>query len=141
MLTFEDRLTIHELLARLDHAVDSQDWDTYVSFFAEDATLDSGFAGTVQGQANIRAWLVQAEGSTKGKRHVATNVVIDGDATQATARSYLTVIEREDIPTVVATALITDTLKKARDGWKVTRHEVRIDPGMMKAFAAKSAAR
>lgn len=138
-LTSHDRIFIHELLARLDHAVDAQDWDGYVSYFTDDAVLDSGFAGEVRGREAIRQWLAENEGNTAGKRHVASNVVVDLADRIATARSYLTVIEREDIPRVVATAVITDALVKVGDAWRVARHQVRIDPGMFKAFAAAGA--
>jgi ketosteroid isomerase-like protein len=135
-LTTHDRILIHELLARLDHAVDAQDWDGYVAHFTADAVLDSGFAGEVRGREAIRQWLAQTEGNTAGKRHVASNVFIDPADRGATARSYLTVIEREDVPRVVATAVITDALVKDGEAWRVARHEVRVDPGMFKAFAA-----
>ena len=135
-ITSHDRIVIHELLARLDHAVDAQDWDGYVSHFTDDAVLDSGFAGEVRGREAIRAWLVQNEGNTAGKRHVASNVYVDLGNRIATARSYLTVLEREDVPRVVATAVITDALVKEGETWRVARHQVRVDPGMFKAFAA-----
>lgn len=138
-LSIEDRLTIHELLARLDHAVDSQDWDAYLALFTADASLDPGFAPPVSGPPAIRAFLVASEGSTRGKRHVASNIVVDGQGSGATARSYLTVIEREDIPSVVATAVIEDHLVKGEDGWRVAKHSVRVDPGMFKAYALAQA--
>lgn len=134
-LSIEDRFTIHEILARLDHAVDSQDWDAYLALFKADAAMDPGFAPPVSGAPAIRAFLVATEGSTRGKRHVASNIVVDGQGSEAVARSYLTVIEREDIPNVVATALIEDHLVKGRDGWRVQKHIVRVDPGMFKAYA------
>jgi 3-phenylpropionate/cinnamic acid dioxygenase small subunit len=140
MLTVHDRLTIHEILARLDHAVDGGDWDGYIALFAEDGVLDTGWTAPVAGTAAIRAWLVANEGNTSGKRHVVSNAVIDETEEGVRATSYLTVIEREEIPRVVATALITDDLVRRGDGWAVARHTVRVDPGMMKAFAAASGA-
>ena len=138
-MSVSDRLDIHETLARLDHAVDASDWDTYLSYFAEGARMDPGFAPAVSGLPEIREFLIAAEGNTKGKRHVASNIIIDGDDTEAKATSYLTVIEREDIPTIVATAVIEDTLVKQDAGWRVTAHVVRVDPGMFKAFEAQPA--
>lgn len=139
-ITSQDRIVIHELLARLDHAIDAQDWDGYVSHFTEDAVLDSGFAGEVRGRQAIRQWLADNEGNTSGKRHLASNVFVDFGDRVATARSYLTVVEREDVPRVIATAVITDALVKEGEGWAVARHQVRVDPGMFKAFAAAAAA-
>lgn len=139
-LDIADRLTIHELIARLDHAVDAQAWDDYLSHFDPEATMDPGFAPPVSGREAIRAFLVQTEGGTRGKRHVASNVVVDGSGSEAVATSYLVVIEREDIPRVVATARIVDTLVRRDGRWLVARHQVSVDPGMFKAFQAAQGA-
>lgn len=133
-LSLEDRLLAHELLARLDHAVDAQRWDEYLGHFTPDARMEPGFAPPVEGLDGIRGFLVATEGGTRGKRHIATNVVLDdlGDTVRAT--SYLLVVEREEIPKVVATARIVDTLVKRGGKFKVLRHQVEVDPGMFKAF-------
>lgn len=138
-VALEDLITVHDLLARLDHAVDAQDWDAYLRHFAEDATMDPGFAPPVSGVAAIRGFLVATEGNTRGKRHVATNVVVDEEVSGLHARSYLTVFEREDIPKVVATAVVEDHLVKRGGRWLVARHVVRVDPGMFKAYQAAQA--
>ena len=140
MVSTEDKLQIHEVLARMDHAVDAGAWDVYVSNFTEDGVLESGWTPPVQGRDAIRRWLVENEAGTSGKRHVATNVTLDPLDDGVRATSYLTVIEREDIPKVVATAVIIDDLSQVDGAWKVRRHEVRIDPGMMKAMAAAQGA-
>lgn len=139
-IALADQLAIHDILARIDHAVDARDWDTYVQHFSERGSLDSGFAGMVEGRAAIRDWLIANEANTSGKRHVATNVILDAEGERVVARSYLTVIEREDIPRVVATATIRDVLAREGDGWKIQLHEVRVDPGMIKAWQAAQAA-
>ena len=92
MIALEDRLTIHELLSRLDHAVDAGDWDTYVSFFHDRGVLDSGWTEPVEGPGAIRAWLAANEGNTSGKRHVVSNVVLDETTGGVRATSYLCVI-------------------------------------------------
>lgn len=135
-LDVADRLMIHELLARLDHAVDAQDWDGYLAHFDADAVMEPGFAPPSRGLAEIRAFLLASEANTSGKRHVASNVYVDGAGDEAVAHSYLTVLERQDIPRVVATALIVDTLRRREGRWKITRHQVSVDPGMFKAYAA-----
>ena len=135
-LDLADRLTLHELLARLDHAVDAQDWDGYLSHFDDDATLEPGFAPPVTGREAIRGFLVATEGNTRGKRHVASNVFLDERGADVVASSYLVVLEREDIPKVVATARIVDTFTRRSGCWKILRHQVSVDPGMFKAFGA-----
>ncbi|MDX2089778.1 MAG: nuclear transport factor 2 family protein [Kofleriaceae bacterium] len=133
-LTTEDRLVAHELLARLDHAVDAQDWDRYLSYFAPEARMEPGFAPPVEGLASIREFLVATEGGTRGKRHIASNVILDEEGDRVIATSYLLVVEREDLPKVVATARITDTLVRRDGTFKVLHHRVEVDPGMFKAF-------
>lgn len=133
-LSIEDRLIAHELLARLDHAVDAQDWDAYLAHFTPDARMDPGFASPVEGLAAIRGFLVATEGGTRGKRHIASNVVLDDRGDHIVATSYLLVVEREDIPKVVATARIIDTLVKHDGRLRVRSHQVAVDPGMFKAM-------
>jgi ketosteroid isomerase-like protein len=135
-LSSEDRLLAHELLARLDHAVDAQDWDAYLAHFLPDARMDPGFAPPVDGLTAIRAFLVATEGGTRGKRHIASNVVLDERGDSIVATSYLLVVEREDVPKVVATARIIDTLVRRDGAFKVRAHEVAVDPGMFKAMKA-----
>lgn len=137
-LELADRIAIHETLARLDHAVDAQDWSSYLAHFDADATLDPGFAAPVKGVDAIRAFLVASEGNTRAKRHVASNVYVDGSTHEAVATSYLVVIEREDIPKIVATARIVDTFARRDGQWKIMHHKVSVDPGMFKAFAQSS---
>lgn len=139
-IDISDRITLHELLARLDHSVDAQDWDGYLAHFVEAAVMEPGFAPPVSGRDAVRAFLIQSEGGTRGKRHVTSNVFIDGSATEAVATSYLVVLEREEIPKVVATARVVDSFVKRDGAWKVTRHQVSVDPGMFKAYAAAQAA-
>lgn len=66
---------------------------------------------------------------------MATNVVIDDGGDHVVATSYLTVIEREETPDVVATARIVDTLVRREGTFRVKRHQVEVDRGIFKAFA------
>lgn len=133
-MNINDRLTIHELLSHLDHAVDQQDWDAYLTYVSPSARFDSGFGGPpITGRDAIRAFLVENEGNTSGKRHVASNVVLEADGDRIKSRSYLTVVEREEAPRVVATAVLSDVFEKAGDDWLLAERVVSIDPGFMRA--------
>jgi ketosteroid isomerase-like protein len=137
-LSTEDRLLAHELLARLDHAVDAQDWDEYLSHFTPDARMEPGFAPPIEGTEGIRRFLVANEGGTRGKRHIATNVILEEHGDHVVATSYLLVVERDDLPKVVATARVVDTLAKQGGAFLVLRHQVEVDPGMFRAFQRDS---
>jgi hypothetical protein len=66
-----------------------------------------------------------------GKRHISTNIVIEDTSTNssmASAISYLTVIDAQNRPEVIATGVYNDTLKK--DGsskWKFFQRKLDID--------------
>jgi hypothetical protein len=65
-----------------------------------------------------------------GKRHVSTNIIIEDASTNnmANAKSYLTVIEAQKAPEVVATGVYSDTLKKDGSGkWKFFQRKLDID--------------
>jgi len=130
----EGRLALHELVAPRGMHVDAARWGAYGSLFTEDGVMVAGWGDPVQGRGALRAWLVENEGNTSGKRHVGSNVVVEATATGARAVHYLTVLEREELPGVVATALITQDFVKTAEGWRVERHEVAVDPGMFKAL-------
>ena len=65
-----------------------------------------------------------------GKRHLSTNIIIEGASTNnmASAKSYLTVIEAQKTPEVVATGIYSDILKKDGSGkWKFFQRKLDID--------------
>lgn len=133
-LSPRDELEIHQLLARMNLAIDTQSWDAYVTFYAEDGVLDSGIAGVSQGHDEIRAWLEAMAPYISTKRHVVSNIIINGAGNQATSVAYLTVFERESALRLDGTAVVTDELERGPDGrWVVVRHTTTLDPATLAA--------
>ncbi|MEM9493925.1 MAG: nuclear transport factor 2 family protein, partial [Myxococcota bacterium] len=114
---------------RMNHSVDAQTWDQYVSFYTEDGVLDSGIGGVAEGRQGIRELLEMMAPYISTKRHVASNIVINGEGDSATAVSYLTIFEREEALRIDGTAVITDEFERQPDGtWLVVRHTTVVDP-------------
>ena len=133
-LTVEDRLDIVDLINRYNTLADERDVEGTVACYTEEGQITGDF-GTGEGHAAMREDLpaiFDAEGTLK--RHLAVNHQLSGDGTTAEARYVLAVLEGEHLPSVGATAVITDDLRKVDGAWLVRRHHVAIDPGMYAAM-------
>jgi hypothetical protein len=133
-LTVEDRLDIVELINRYNTLADERDVEGTLGCYTDDGQITGDF-GTGSGKDAMREDLpaiFEAEGTLK--RHLALNHQLSGDGESAEARYILAVLEGESIPSVGATAVITDELRKVDGEWLVRRHEVDIDPGMYAAM-------
>jgi ketosteroid isomerase-like protein len=133
-LAAEDEVRIASIIARMNHAVDLEDYALYASFYTADGVIDSGFGPPVEGREAITASLTQSAPFITGKRHAATNIVLNGQGDMATAVYYLIVFERVEGLTIAGTAHITDTFARTPEGWQVTRHETRMDPATLTAM-------
>ncbi|WP_298302005.1 nuclear transport factor 2 family protein [uncultured Erythrobacter sp.] len=113
-LTPQDEQAIRQVIARLNHALDAEDYSLYGSFFADDGVFVSGFGDAV-GPGNVAKALEQVRPFISNRRHSASNLVISGDSEQAIVTSYLIVFERVSSLEYVGSAVNVDTLEK-RDG-------------------------
>jgi ketosteroid isomerase-like protein len=127
---------INDIIARMNHAIDANDYPAYASFYAEDGYIDSGFGPLSRGREAIVASLNQSAPFITNKRHVASNVVINGGRNRVTAVYYLTVFERAAGLTLAGTALITDTFERRGGRWHVVSHVTRMDPATLAAMSA-----
>lgn len=129
-LYIEDELAIYQLIARLNHAVDAADYESYASFFADNAVFATAFGDAI-GPEQIVAALEVSRPFITNKRHIATNIVINGSGDSAIVTSYLTVYERAESLTLVGTAINVDTLERRDGEWVVMRHETELDPATL----------
>jgi ketosteroid isomerase-like protein len=129
-LTVGDRLEIMELVARYNLAADEKDVEATLAEYADDGVIE-GFYSTGRGKEAMRRDLpavFEAEGTLK--RHLAPNLRISGDGDVAGVSYVLLVVEGEERPTVGATALIRDELRKVEGRWLVARHHITVDPSI-----------
>jgi hypothetical protein len=84
----QDKLEIHELLARYARAVDDNDWDLYRSIFTDDASIDYSSAGAAAGPVDeVVAFLAQVMPTVPWKQHYITNVEIELAGDTASVRA------------------------------------------------------
>ena len=121
-LSAEDRLEIHELLARFAHALDEGDGEAFAATFTEDGTFWNGLK-TVTGRA---ALLEMGAGGVPGRsRHFNTDHLIEGDGDKANLKAYLLVTRGLGQEPIVATC--NDDLVKVDGKWLFAYRRVTAD--------------
>jgi ketosteroid isomerase-like protein len=129
-LSVEDRLEIMDVIARYNLAADEKDVEATLKHYAEDGRIE-GFYSTGEGKEAMRRDLPAIfEGEGTLKRHLAPNLVIEGDEGGVRVRYVLLVVEGEERPMVGATALITDKMAKVGGRWLISRHLIEVDPSI-----------
>jgi uncharacterized protein (TIGR02246 family) len=97
--SIEDRFAINDLFVRYTGAIDMGDVDTLVNCFTEDGSLHSPAVGAYVGREAIRAFAERFAAFRRNGsqfRHVISNLTLQVDADQATARCYLLVFLTKD---------------------------------------------
>jgi len=87
-LASDDILAIQKLIADYNHLVDAGDGEAFADLFVDGGSLDTGF-NVVKGADELRGFADFVPTMAPGARHLVSNVSIDGDGTNATARLYL----------------------------------------------------
>ena len=129
-LSVEDRLGIMEVVARYNLAADEKDVESTLLHYAENGQIE-GFYSTGRGKEAMRRDLPAIfEGEGTLKRHLAPNLLIDGDGENARVSYVLLVVEGEERPMVGATAWITDEMTKVDGRWLISRHLIEVDPSI-----------
>lgn len=124
MLSVEDRLEIHELVARYNRANDVGTPQEWASTFTPDGVFDSPIIGRHQGTEE----LVQAIQDLRAQpdyarysagQHWTTNIILEGDGDQAQLwANVMLVIPGEPVPYVSVMGKYDDRLKKIEGEWK-----------------------
>ena len=131
VITVDDKIVIQELMTKYNLAIDTKNIDEWTNTWTDDGIWTTTF-GEAKGKTELKNMVNQITNEfASGKRHVSTNIIIEEASStngMASAKSYLTVIEAQKAPEVVATGVYSDTLKKDGNGkWKFFQRRLDID--------------
>jgi ketosteroid isomerase-like protein len=130
MISVDDKIVIQELITKYNLAIDNKNIDEWTDTWTDDGIWTTTF-GEAKGKTELKNMVNKITNEfAGGKRHVSTNILIDDASTNnmINAKSYLTVIEAQKTPEVVATGVYSDTLKKDGSGkWKFFQRKLDID--------------
>jgi hypothetical protein len=126
-LASDDILAIQKLIADYNHLVDAGDGAAFADLFVDGGSLDTGF-NVVKGADELRGFADFVPTMAPGARHLVSNVSIDGDGTNATARLYLqmwTTAGGAAETKLMISGRYEDTLRRDDGAWRfVTRKMV-----------------
>jgi ketosteroid isomerase-like protein len=124
MIGVEDERAIAAILLRYATAIDRRDWALLRSCFTDDFEGDYAAFGRWRSAEAITSFMAQAHAGLGPTLHRLTNLVIEGDAAAASARSYVDALLMPATPegeTHRAAGWYEDNLLHTADGWKIAR--------------------
>ncbi len=122
-LTTDDQLEIQGLVARYNHAVDDGRGPAFADTFTAAGVLDAGEL-LVEGREALEKFAIGLPHSFRVPRHIATNLVIDGDGDRATLEAYVQMYALVGEPPrreLVASGKYADQLAKVDGRWAFVR--------------------
>ena len=128
-LSTDDVVAIQGLAARYNHAIDSGDAEGFIATWVESGVLDAGGL-FIDGHAALKEFTVNFAAGAQAPRHVATNLVIDGDGDNATLKAYVQMYVLAGDPAqqiIAAAGKYDDTLIKEDGTWKFVRRNFTVD--------------
>ena len=138
-LTVEDRLDLHELIARSSQAIDFSDPDAYAAVFASDGVLvgeESPRRGgaikyRLAGHDELRKFAADAAAKRQGRgRHWINSTVLSKEGDGASGISYLFFLTIDPDTAgcdIMVPAVHHDRYVKTDEGWKIAERIVRYD--------------
>jgi hypothetical protein len=140
-LSAEDRIEIHELLARRAQASDfAADAAAWAATFTADGVLEqppvtldlpggeAEMQTTTSGADALETFMAAALPNIVGLRHRISNVVADATDDGAVATSLFEVVDVGRGGMTVVSGRYTDTLRRTDDGWRTAHLMVQMDP-------------
>ncbi|WP_373520257.1 nuclear transport factor 2 family protein [Aquiflexum sp.] len=139
-ITTQDLLEIQNLIATYCIATDNKDVEGFMNCWVspdEFGGYDSGAFGNMKTWDELKAFEahhVGPGGDANGKRHQATNIIIQPlSDTEASVTHDMIVLEVAAIPMIVATARYNNSkVVKTDKGWKFKWRKLDIDTGFFK---------
>ena len=139
-MSIEDRLAIHEMIARYSYAYDGQDADGFAQVFAEDGVLEifphgqESPAVRLETREAIREWAAQRLGARAGRftsRHHQSGTLFDGlTPDSALTRTMVLVTHQErgqGVPHPIASGVYHDQWRRTGQGWRLARRAAHVD--------------
>jgi hypothetical protein len=137
MITHQDHLEIHNLVAHYCITTDNADADAFMRLWVgpeEFGGYESGPFGSMktwQELSDFEHHHVGPGGMANGKRHQATNIMIEAiSATEVHVTHDLQVLEIAQEPRLIATGRYDrSVVVKTAQGWRFKSRRLHVDPG------------
>jgi hypothetical protein len=127
-LSTEDRLAIHELMAKYCQAIDLNRWEEFPSLFTEDCKLDFGnLMGVFEGPEGVQRFTGMMRNLGLHMRHYTTNIVLRGDGERVQGEAYVLAITGPPGSAHQTTGRYEDELVKVGGRWRIRVRRALLD--------------
>lgn len=125
----EEKDAIRELLARYCFHFDNGEFEQWLELFTEAAVFDLGGRGRFAGRDALREFLkiIPLTAGLPGMRHCVMNSIVAVAGNQATAQSYVIVVQGGDMVGISVAARYEDRLVKQGGAWRFAERKVLFD--------------
>jgi 3-phenylpropionate/cinnamic acid dioxygenase small subunit len=125
----EEKDAIRELMACYCFHFDNGEFEQWLDLFTEEAVFDLGARGRFAGRDALRKFLkiIPLTDGLPGMRHCVMNSIVAVAGNQATAQSYVIVVQGGDIVGITVAARYEDRLVKQGGAWRFTERKVHFD--------------
>ena len=138
----DDKIAIHELLARYSHTIDGRDYAAWVECFTPDGVLHSAM-GVSSGHAELTVFAETYERNRQrmpNARHFMTNIATRIEGDRAFVRSYVQITSSDPSGVrLLFTGQYDDDLIKVGDEWKFKIRRGIPDTSIEEAAAWRAA--
>jgi uncharacterized protein (TIGR02246 family) len=128
MLSATDIRAIEHLVRDADEAATRRDAESYAALYTEDGVME-GSEGGAKGRAAISGAVTAVWGrEPAGSQHLTRDIAVTEEAGVVIARSRLIIV----VPGAAgpfAQASITQTVRRAGEGWRIARRQIATDEG------------
>jgi SnoaL-like domain len=125
-LTTEDRLALHELIARYAHLLDHGGIDRMGEIYTPDCRFAFAAYGVdIQGLPALIDFLKSTMASLPQVRHVITNIFADGTVDGADLHAYLQIVDTA-ANAITTVGVYRDHCVKTPTGWRIAQRCVSI---------------
>ena len=122
-----DKLAIHELIGKYYFLVDTQNKAAWLGLWAEEGVLQNG-DNIARGREQLQQFADDhITDPNKHTQHMATNIFTELTGDEATAVSYMLVIDSIVQQAQHATAICESKLRKVGGEWKLVSHVFKTD--------------
>lgn len=125
-LSTDDITQILQLYSRYNTAIDTGDGEGFGGCFVPDGVFDSGM-GVNSGQEAIAEFARTTHKNLPDMRHLAKNIVVDGDGSEAEGSAFLIGYRTAGGFQVIVTGRYRDTLRRTDQGWRFVERIFKAD--------------
>jgi 3-phenylpropionate/cinnamic acid dioxygenase small subunit len=116
------RQDIADVLVRYATGIDRRDWPHFRTCFTDNCHADYGDVGVWDGVDAITQFMIDTHAGMGHTLHRITNVAVEVDGDEATARSYVDALLLVDGQTAInAAGFYDDELVRTTEGWRIAR--------------------